>query len=85
MDLAYPPRNFERQKNGTKINYNVQNKQMSVVEYNKLSKEIILASVKHIKPLLHKYLGIKSFMLTRIKVSRILCTLSELIVFTPNM
>ena len=63
MDMAYPPCNFKRQKKGTKINYNAQNKQMFGVEYNKLSEEIILASLKNIRTLLREYLGIKSFML----------------------
>ena len=33
------------------------------VEHNKLSEDIIIASVKNIKLLLRKVLGIKSFML----------------------
>ena len=45
------------------MNYNVQNKQIFGVEYNKLSGEIIIASTKNIKLLLWKVLGIKSFML----------------------
>ena len=46
VDLVYPPTNFERQKKGTKMNYNAQNKQMFGVENNKLIEEIILASIE---------------------------------------
>ena len=51
VDLAYLSSNFERQKKGTKMNYNAQNKQMSGVEYNKESKDIIFAAMKNCKPL----------------------------------
>ena len=63
VDIAYPPSNFECQKKGTKMNYNAQNKQMLGIEYNRMSGKIIITSVKNIKLLLWKVLGIKSFML----------------------
>ena len=64
VDQVYPLSNFfERQKKGTKMNYNAQNKQMIGVEYSKASEEIIIVLAKNIKPLLHKVLGIKPFML----------------------
>ena len=46
VDMAYPPNNFERQMKGTRMNYNMQNKEMFGMEYNKLSKETILTSLK---------------------------------------
>ena len=33
-DCGYPPLNFKKFKNGSKPNYNIQNKQMSSIEYN---------------------------------------------------